>query len=88
MDHYDPKTIDERRAVAAECKIALNYDFPTYVDEIDDPVNNAYAAWPSRLYLVGVDGKVLFASKLGPFFSRPARLKAAIEKNLRQTLKN
>ena len=84
MDHYDPKTIEERRGVAKECKIALGYDFPTFVDEMDDPVNHAYAAWPSRLYLVGLDGKVVFATKLGPFDSRPARLKEAIETYLRQ----
>ena len=84
MDHYDPKTIEERQAVAAESQAALQYSVPTYVDGINDVVNNAYATWPTRLYLVGVDGRVVFASKLGPLYSRPAKLKAAIEKYLRQ----
>ena len=36
MEHYDPKTIEERRAVAGECETALQYGIRTYVDEMDD----------------------------------------------------
>ena len=35
MAHYDPKTIEERRAVAGECQAALEYGLHTYVE---DPV--------------------------------------------------
>ena len=82
MDHYDSKTIEERRAVAGECETALRYGIHTYVDEMDDYVNDAYAAWPTRLYLVGLDGKVVYAGGLGPYDFKPAKLKAAIEKYL------
>ena len=58
MAHYDPKTIEERRAVAGECETALQYGIRTYVDEMDDFVNDSYAARPTRLYLIGLDGKV------------------------------
>ena len=44
MEHYDPQTIEERRAVAGECLQALEYGLRTYVDEMDDFVNNTYAA--------------------------------------------
>jgi hypothetical protein len=56
---YDPKTIEERRGVARECAQTLRYGIGTYVDEIDDAVNQAYAAMPTRLYLIGLDGCVL-----------------------------
>ena len=82
MEHYDPKTIEERRAVAGECEIALQYGVHTFVDEMDDAVNRAYAAWPTRLYLVGLDGRVVYAGGLGPYGFKPAKLKAAIEKYL------
>ncbi len=39
-DVYDPKTIEERRAVAGECEEALQYGIRTYADEMDDAVNN------------------------------------------------
>ena len=84
LEHYDPKTIEERRAVAGECETALQYGIRTYVDEMEDAVNNAYAAWPTRLYLVGLDGKVVYGGGLGPYDFKPAKLKAAIENYLMQ----
>jgi hypothetical protein len=83
MEHYDPKTIEERRAVAGECETALQYGILTYVDEMDDAVNKAYAAWPTRLYLIGLDGKVVYGGGLGPYDFKPAKLKAAIDDYLK-----
>lgn len=84
MQHYDPKTIEERRAVAGECETALQYGIRTYVDDMDDAVNKAYAAWPTRLYLIGLDGRVVYAGGLGPYDFRPEKLKAAIDDYLAQ----
>jgi len=78
-DINDPKTIEERRAVAGQCEESLQYDIRTYVDEMDDPVSKAYAAKPTRLYLVGIDGQVVYAGGLGPYGFSPSALKAAIE---------
>lgn len=78
-DIYDPKTIEERRAVAKDCESTWKYGIKTYVDTMDDAVNKAYAAWPTRLYLVGEDGKVVFAAGLGPWDFKPAALGRAIE---------
>jgi hypothetical protein len=79
LHHYDPKTIEERRAVAGECEAALQYGIHTYVDEMDDCVNTAYAAWPTRLYLVGLDGHVAYAGGLGPYGMKPNELKRAMD---------
>ena len=84
-DIYDPKTIEERRAVAGQCETALNYGVRTYIDEMDDAVNKAYAAFPTRLYLVGLDGRVVYAGGLGPYGFKPAELGKAIEKYLAKT---
>lgn len=78
-DVYDPKIMRERRQVAERCESALQYGIPTLVDEIDDPVNRAYAALPTRLYLIGTDGRVTYAGGLGPFGFKPQELKVAIE---------
>ena len=67
MDVADPKTMKERRSVAGECEDSLQYGIRTYVDEMDDAVNKAYAAWPTRLYLIGIDGCIEYAGGLGPF---------------------
>ena len=84
MEHYDPKTLEERRAVAGECETALQYGVRTHVDDMDDRVNRAYAAWPTRLYLIGLDCKVVYGGGLGPYDFKPAKLKAAIAEYLNE----
>ncbi len=79
LDVYDPKTIQERRSVAGQCQTALQYGIHTYVDEMDDPVSKAYAAKPTRLYLVGLDGRVAYAGGPGPYGFKPPALDQAIE---------
>ncbi len=81
-DLYDPKTIEERRAAAGQCEQSLQYGIRTYVDEMDDQVNQSYAAYPTRLYLVASDGHVSYAGGLGPFGFKPPEFKLAIEKYL------
>ncbi len=78
-DVQDPRTTEERREVAGRCEGSLRYGIRTYVDEMDDAVNEAYAAWPTRLYLVGLDGRVVYHGGLGPFGFSPRRLGQAIE---------
>lgn len=43
-DVSDPKTMEERTAVAARCANELGYGIRTLVDGMDDAVNKAYAA--------------------------------------------
>lgn len=81
-DVYDPATLEERRSVAGRCEESLRYGIHTYVDEMDDPVSKAYAALPTRLYLVGVDGNVEYAGGLGPYGFKPSELKEAIDEYL------
>ena len=75
----DPVDLDERRQVAEVCmtKLALE-ELPAVVDELDDAVNEAYRAWPDRLYLVGFDGTITYQGGPGPFGFDPDELEAAI----------
>ena len=79
IDTNDPKTIGERRSLADRCQVDLKYEIPTYVDEMDDAVSKAYAAKPTRLYLIGIDGRVVYAGGLGPFGFKPEELERAIK---------
>jgi hypothetical protein len=51
----------------------------TLVDEMDDAVSIAFAAWPDRLYLVGLVGEVVYAGGIGPFGFKPGELKLAMD---------
>jgi hypothetical protein len=49
---------------------------------MDDRVMTAYAAWPERLYLIGEDGRVVYAGGIGPWGFHPEELRDAIEAHL------
>ena len=77
----EPRTIEERRTVAGDCARALGFDvFTTVVDGLDGAVDRAYAAAPVRLYVVGRDGRVAYASGRGPFGLDAAAFDAAVAK--------
>jgi len=62
----DPKTADERGEVAKTCALKLSLKMPFVVDEMDNPVEAAYAAWPDRLYIVDKEGKIAYKGGPGP----------------------
>lgn len=79
----DPKSLVERRQVAATCMTKLDLErIPALVDDLDDRVNKAYAAWPDRLYLVGKDGNIAYCGGPGPFEFKPDELEEAIREEL------
>ena len=79
----DPISLLERKGVAKVCmtKLALE-PMPALVDDMADTVNEAYGAWPDRLYLIGKDGKVAFHGGRGPFGFKPDELEDAIRAEL------
>ena len=62
-----PKTFEERVAVANTCHAKLKMSIPLLVDEIDDRVGHAYSGMPSRLYIIDKNGKIAYKSGRGPF---------------------
>lgn len=79
----EPVTLEERQALAQQCATAMKIEkIPTLIDEIDDGAGAAYAAWPDRLFLVGKDGKLLYAGGPGPGGFKPDELGAAIKEAL------
>jgi hypothetical protein len=73
-----PRSHDERVAVAHACSARLGLGFPMLVDTIDDAVGSQYSGMPSRLYLLDRQGKVAYKSGRGPFGFKPAELEQAL----------
>jgi hypothetical protein len=75
----DPVTLEQRRKVAASCQAHL-FDgvVPLYVDAMNDAVSARYAGKPTRIYLIGKDGRVLYNPGLGPFGFSPDDLGTVI----------
>jgi peroxiredoxin len=80
-----PKTYDERKAVAQRCATTLRYSMPLLVDEIDDPVGNAYSGMPSRMYVIDKDGIVTYKSGRGPFGFKIGEMEQALALTLLNT---
>jgi hypothetical protein len=73
-----PRTYEERAAVARTCGQRLGLGFPMLVDSLDDTVGARYSGMPSRLYLLDRDGKVAYKSGRGPFGFKPAELEQSL----------
>ena len=81
----DPVTLFERNQVAQVCMTKLELEgLPALVDDMKDTANNAYRAWPDRLYLVGKDGKIAYHGGRGPFGFKPEELDASIQAELKK----
>ncbi|MDR3634437.1 MAG: deiodinase family protein [Isosphaeraceae bacterium] len=80
-----PRTYEERVAVAQTCGKRLDVGFPMLVDTIDDAVGARYSGMPSRLYLIDREGKVAYKSGRGPFGFKPAELEHSLVLLLQET---
>ena len=75
----EPRTAGERASIAKACVAKLDMaPLETLIDDMDDSTSSAYAAFPDRLYLIGVNGKVAYAGARGPRGLSPNELEDAI----------
>jgi tetratricopeptide (TPR) repeat protein len=92
-----PSTINEREGVslpeardeaqraehAALCARRLEIPYEIALDGMDGRAETAFAAFPSRAFVIDASGKVTFATGLGEDALRPEALEAALEAALR-----
>lgn len=78
VEVIQPKTFAERTAVANQCHSLLKPTMPLLVDEINDPVGNAYSGGPARMYVIDLDGKVAYKSGRGPFGFKSGEMEQAL----------
>ncbi|NOT02076.1 MAG: deiodinase [Phycisphaerales bacterium] len=77
-----PKTFGERRSTAKRCATALDLTMPCIVDDMDNTVDNAYAGWPERLFVIDAAGIVRYAGGVGPFGFNPDELSDWLKKHV------
>lgn len=78
--HAKPRDWNERQGVAQTCCNKLSLSIPCVVDTMDNTVDNLYAGWPERIFVIGRDGMIAYAGKLGPLGFKPGEA----ERELRQ----
>jgi type I thyroxine 5'-deiodinase len=74
----DPTTSGQREEIANSCVRKLHLAIPALINSMDNCVEQNYTAWPDRLYLVGIDGRIRFKSDPGPFGFSAKELENAV----------
>ncbi len=77
-----PKTFTERSNIASKMCTKLKISLPCLIDGLDNKAAINYSAWPDRIYVVGVDGKIIYKAGRGPFGFKPKEAAAVLEKYL------
>jgi tetratricopeptide (TPR) repeat protein len=54
----------QKHEYAAMCERKLHLQFPSAVDGLDNAAEQAYSAWPSRVYVISADGRIRYSSGL------------------------
>lgn len=77
-----PHTLGNRREVAGRCAAGLKLTMPCLVDTMDNRTDEAYAAWPERLFVIDVEGRIAFAGGQGPFGFEPKQVRKWLRANI------
>lgn len=66
-----PTSLEARREVAGKCCTSMQMLMPCVVDDMKNNVDNAYAAWPERFFVVDANGRIAYAGAQGPWGFKP-----------------
>ena len=64
--HDEPKSEDERAAVAGACRVDMGLELPMLLDGMDNATEEAYVSAPIRLYVIDGDGTITSNGAPGP----------------------
>lgn len=72
--------MEEQQDHATMCVRKLRIDFPTFVDGMNGAAEKAYAAWPSKAFLLDKRGRIVYASGLSEQDFKPEELENQLRK--------
>lgn len=72
--------MEEKKEHALMCTRKLHLPFPAVVDSMSGAVETAYGAWPSRAFVIGKDGRVLYSARLTELDFHPDDMEAELRR--------
>jgi tetratricopeptide (TPR) repeat protein len=72
-------TLADKQEHAAMCSRKLHLPFPALVDGMDGRVEKLYNAWPSRAFVIGRDGRVLYSTRLTELNFQATEMESALK---------
>jgi hypothetical protein len=73
--YAQPKTLAQRVAIANDFTKRFKFPLPFGIDDMTNAANDAYAAWPERLYVIDERGHIAYRGGMGPFNYNPAEVR-------------
>ena len=74
--YAQPKTLEQRVAIANDFTKRFKFALPFGIDEMNNAANDAYSAWPERLYVIDENGRITYRGGNGPFQYHPQEVRA------------
>src|SRR5262249_34102984 len=74
--YAQPKTLEQRIAIGNDFTKRYNYTVPFGIDDMSNAANDAYSAWPERLYIMDENGRIAYKGGNGPFKYDPKEVRA------------
>ena len=69
--YAQPKTLEQRVAIANDFTKRFKFPLPFGIDDMSNAANDAYAAWPERIYIIDESGRIAYRGGMGPFHYKP-----------------
>jgi hypothetical protein len=73
--YAQPKTLAQRVIIANDFIQRFKFNLPFGIDDMSNAADNAYSAWPERLYVIDESGRVAYRGGMGPFNYNPAEVR-------------
>ena len=73
--YAQPKSLEQRVVVANDFIKRFKFTLPFGIDDMSNAANDAYAAWPERLYIIDQSGYIAYKGGMGPFHYKPAEVR-------------
>jgi len=69
--YAQPKTLEQRVTIANDFIKRFKFTLPFGIDDMSNAANDAYAAWPERIYIIDESGRIAYRGGIGPFNYKP-----------------
>jgi hypothetical protein len=70
--YAQPKTLEQRVIIANDFIKRFKFSLPFGIDDMSNGADNAYSAWPERIYIIDEGGRIAYRGGMGPFNYKPA----------------
>ncbi len=69
--YAQPKTLEQRIIIANDFIKRFKFPLPFGIDDMSNAADNAYSAWPERVYIIDESGHIAYRGGMGPFNYKP-----------------